>query len=61
MQFKAMVTDSLVTHLTPIREEIDRILADQQYMDSVLADGRDVARDLAWETMGQVRQLIGWR
>ena len=56
-----MVTDSLVTHLTPIREEIDRILADQQYMDSVLADGRDVARDLPWETMGQVRQLIGWR
>lgn len=51
-----MVTDSLVTHLTP-----ERILADQQYMDSVLADGRDVAMDLAWETMGQVRQLIGWR
>ena len=48
-----MVTDSLVTHLTPIREEIDRILADQQYMDSVRANGRDVAMDLVWETMGR--------
>ena len=47
VKFNAMVTDSLVTHLTPVREEIYRILADQQYMDSVLADGRDVARDLA--------------
>jgi len=61
VQLKAMVTDSLVSHLTPIREEMERLLADQQYMDSVLADGRDVARDLAGETMGQVRQLIGWR
>ena len=61
VQFKAMVTDTLVTHLTPIREEMDRLLADQQYMDSVLTEGRDKARDLAGETMGKVRELIGWR
>jgi len=61
VQFKAMVSDSLITHLTPIREEMDRLLADQHYMDTVLADGRDMASDLAGKTMGKVRELIGWR
>jgi len=61
VQFKAMVTDTLITHLTPIREEMNRLLADQHYMDTVLMDGRDSAREMAEETMVTVRELIGWR
>lgn len=61
VQFKAMVTDSLIAHLTPIREEMIRLLDDQHYMDSVLSDGRDSAIELADETLVKVRELIGWR
>jgi len=61
VQLKNMVADTLVRNLTPIRQEMDRLLADQHYMDSVLSEGRDVAMELAGETMEKVRQLIGWR
>jgi len=61
VQLKTMVSDSLVTSLTPIREEMLRLLDDQHYIDTVLAEGRDLAKELADDTMGRVRELIGWR
>ena len=61
VQFKQMVSESLIARLSPIRNEMERLLADQQYLDSVMSHGTNAASIMAKETMCEVRKLIGWR
>ena len=61
VQFKHMVSESLIARLSPIRNEMERLLADQQYLDSVMSQGTNAASIMAKETMCEVRKLIGWR
>lgn len=61
VQLKAMVTETLVTHLTPIREELERLLAAPEHVDAVLEEGRNKAERIASETMFEVRRLVGWK
>jgi tryptophanyl-tRNA synthetase len=58
--FKAALADLAVAKLGPIGTEMKRLAADAAYIDSVLADGAVRAGQLAAETMGSVKDIIGF-
>lgn len=60
VMLKDMVTTALVDHLTPIREEMDRLLADRGYLDTVLDQGRSSAHMIAQQTLIDVKRLVGF-
>jgi tryptophanyl-tRNA synthetase len=57
--FKKDLAELVVASFTPIREQTERILADEAGLDRVLADGAARARQVAGQTMAAVRDHIG--
>ena len=57
-QFKNRVTDAVVSMVRPVREEMDRINRDMD-LELILEDGESRARDIAENTMKEVRNVIG--
>ncbi|MBV9970496.1 MAG: tryptophan--tRNA ligase [Xanthobacteraceae bacterium] len=57
--FKTALVDLAVAKLSPITSEMKRIVADIAYIDGVLADGAERARQLAAQTMGPVKDIVG--
>jgi tryptophanyl-tRNA synthetase len=57
--FKAALVDLAVAKLAPIGGELKRLMQDQTYIDSVLADGAHRARGIAAETMNSVKDIVG--
>src|ERR1700693_868186 len=58
--FKAALVDLAVTRLGPIGAEMKRLVQDPAHIDAVLADGADRARAIAAETMGAVKDIVGF-
>ncbi|XP_068079471.1 tryptophan--tRNA ligase, mitochondrial isoform X2 [Danio rerio] len=59
-QYKNMVAEAIIKKLQPIRLEIQRLRADQGYLESLLAQGAEKARSLAAPVMKEVRKLLGF-
>lgn len=59
-EFKSALAELAVTRLSPITEEMRRLVADPGYIDSVLRDGGERAGVIAENTMKNVRDIIGW-
>ncbi|MEP9372308.1 tryptophan--tRNA ligase [Mesorhizobium sp. KR1-2] len=57
--FKPALADLAVEKLSPVADEMRRLIADPGYIDSVLRDGGDRARVIAEGTMKSVHQIIG--
>ncbi len=58
--FKAAVGEVVADALTPIRSEQERILADKDYLDGVLAAGAEKAYRTARSTLSKVYRKIGF-
>ena len=58
--FKAALIDVLVGKLAPINAEMRRLLADEAYIDQVLADGAARAQSIAATTMRAVKDIVGF-
>jgi tryptophanyl-tRNA synthetase len=58
--FKAALTDLTVSKLSPINNEMRRLVADPGYVDSILADGAARAQAIAAETMKSVKDIVGF-
>ena len=58
--FKGALTDLLVAKLSPINNEMRRLVADPAYVDSVLADGAARAQAIAAETMKSIKDIVGF-
>ncbi|GHE54511.1 tryptophan--tRNA ligase [Camelimonas fluminis] len=58
--FKSALVDLSVSHLGPIGSEMQRLVADADYIDAVLVDGADRARVLADQTMREVKDILGF-
>jgi tryptophanyl-tRNA synthetase len=56
---KQPVIDSVLRELAPIRERALRYLEDPSLVRNIIADGCDRARELAGETMREVREAMG--
>ena len=57
--FKTALVDIAVARLAPSGGELKRLMQDQAYIDSVLADGSQRARAIAAETMNSVKDIVG--
>jgi tryptophanyl-tRNA synthetase len=58
--FKSALTELAVTKLSPIADEMKRLLRDPASMDAILADGSARARKIAGETMKSVKDIVGF-
>jgi tryptophanyl-tRNA synthetase len=56
---KKQMAEDTVNYLTPIRERIKEISADQAYLTQVMNEGGEKARASAGKTMSEVREIIG--
>ncbi|MBX6766330.1 MAG: tryptophan--tRNA ligase [Actinomadura rubrobrunea] len=59
-QFKKDLAQLVVDTFTPIRERTQKLLADEDQLDRVLADGAARARKVAAHTMEVVRDRVGF-
>jgi tryptophanyl-tRNA synthetase len=59
-KFKEALSDLAVTRLTPIGNEMRRLLADPAEIDSILKRGADRARAIAKPVMAEVKKLVGF-
>ena len=57
--FKKRLTDVAIAKLAPIRNEMDRLMAEPAAIDAVLADGSRRARAIAKPVMDQVKDIVG--
>jgi tryptophanyl-tRNA synthetase len=58
--FKAALVDLAVARLGPIGGEMKRLMQDPAHLDGVLVDGARRARAIAAETMGAVKDIVGF-
>ena len=57
--FKAALVDLAVAKLGPIGAQMQKLQADQGYIDGVLRDGANRARTLARANMDAVKDIVG--
>jgi tryptophanyl-tRNA synthetase len=58
---KKQLAEDLITFLTPIREKIDAIKADDDYLAKVAKLGAEKARESASKTLNEARTAIGFK
>ena len=58
--FKNALVELCVAKLSPIASEMKRLVADPGYVDLILVDGADRARDIAAETMKTTKDIVGF-
>jgi tryptophanyl-tRNA synthetase len=56
---KKQLAEDMVTFLTPIRERMKELSADEKKLDEILGDGGSKARSSAAKTLKDVREIIG--
>ncbi|KAI5067097.1 hypothetical protein GOP47_0017625 [Adiantum capillus-veneris] len=59
-QFKPLLTDAVISHLKPIQVRYAEITADPVYIDRILANGEDKAREIADVTLANAYQAMGF-
>ncbi len=59
-RFKSALVELAVAKLGPIGAEMKRICADPPYIDDVLSDGAGRARQIAAQTLRDVREIVGF-
>lgn len=57
---KAEVADVVIAAIEPIRERTQELMADQNELDRLLANGADRANELAEQTLAKVYEAIGF-
>jgi tryptophanyl-tRNA synthetase len=57
--FKQAVADAVVEYLAPVRERYGELRADTAALEETLAAGADKAREIASETLMDVREAMG--
>lgn len=58
---KKQLAADIIAFTTPIRERILEIQSDEAYLDRVVCEGAERARESAAKTIAEVRQIIGFR
>ncbi|MDD2195858.1 MAG: tryptophan--tRNA ligase [Bacteroidales bacterium] len=58
---KKQLAEDIITFTEPIRERIEAILADNEYLKKVAKHGAEKARESASKTVKEVREIIGFR
>ena len=59
-EFKESLIQVLVDKLEPISNEINKLMASQDYLDSILEFGSEKASNIALEKVKKIKQIIGF-
>ena len=59
-EFKDELSELLVNEITPISEEIKKLLKDQSYLDSILLDGVAKANNIASKKIKNIKEIVGF-
>ena len=59
-EFKEQLSELLVDKLTPISQEIKRLISDQSYLDSILLDGVEKANKIASKKIKNIKEIVGF-
>jgi len=57
--FKSAVAEEVVAYLAPVRERYDELRPDQAALESALGQGAEKARQIAADTLADVREAMG--
>lgn len=60
-ELKKQLGEDIVNFTTPIRERIEEILQDNDYLSRVVREGAEKARESASGTLNEVRKIIGFK
>ncbi len=58
--FKKALADLAVAKLSPIQDEMRRLMADTEYVDSILAQGTQRAKEMSEPILEKVRETVGF-
>jgi tryptophanyl-tRNA synthetase len=58
--FKQAVADAVVEYLAPVRERYDEVRRDEAALEGIFERGAAKAREIAADTLADVRQLMGF-
>jgi tryptophanyl-tRNA synthetase len=58
-QFKQLLTDLLISKLTPITKEIEELKQDEVYLRHILHDGKSKALEMADNNIAEIKRIIG--
>lgn len=58
--FKPVLAEAVVDHLRPIQVRYEEIMAEEGYLDTVLAEGARKATEIAENTLQNVYQAMGF-
>ena len=58
--FKPLLADAVVEHLRPIQARYHEVVADEAYLDEVLAQGAERAGVVANQTLDNCKQAMGY-
>ncbi|XP_055595895.1 tryptophan--tRNA ligase, mitochondrial [Uranotaenia lowii] len=58
-QYKLLVAEALIEHLKPIRERMEMYTADQGFLATVIENGCNRAREVAEQTLVEVKAKVG--
>ena len=59
-EFKEELTDLLIYKILPISEEINKLIKDQEYLDSILLDGVAKANNIASKKIKNIKEIVGF-
>jgi tryptophanyl-tRNA synthetase len=60
-EFKKELFEKLMQYFAPMRKRRTELLADQSYIDNILARGAERANEVADQVMARVRNAVGLR
>jgi tryptophanyl-tRNA synthetase len=58
-EFKGAVAEALVDYLAPVREHYEKLRPDEARLEGILATGAERAREIATDTLADVREAMG--
>lgn len=59
-QFKPVLADAVVEHISPIQTKYNELMADEAYLDKILLDGQRGAEEVADQTLAWAKQAMGF-
>ncbi|MDB9819443.1 tryptophan--tRNA ligase [Candidatus Pelagibacter sp.] len=59
-EFKEKLSEALIEKIEPISKEINKLLEDQKFLDSVLLEGSERADKIASKKMKKMKELVGF-
>ena len=57
---KNKLSEIIVTKLSPISKEIQKLLSDKNYIDQILKDGAAKAEDISSKKVKKIKEIVGF-